>query len=122
MPKDTKDTVVYEQDSVTSDVVTAYVDPSSVFNEIPSVTQDFLSDLAKDKFAKEILASPLTDAKLAAFRNAWLIDTVSSAHKSLVKVQAARSEQRCRDLYKQLRSRGMSPADASKASGYNPLT
>lgn len=124
MAKDSNIVVVSEVDAITNpEVTTAYVDPDSVFNELPAVTRDFISDLCKDKFAKEIMAiGQMTDNKLAAFRNAWLIDTVSAAHKQLVKLQAARSETRARELYKQLRSRGIAPAEASKASGYNPLT
>ena len=115
--------IVEEQDIVTSDVVTVYVDPTDVFNELPMVTRDFITDLCKDRFSKEIMAvGTLTESKIAAFRNAWLVDAVSAAHKQLVKLQAARSETRARELYKQLRSRGIAPAEASKASGYNPLT
>jgi hypothetical protein len=118
-----KGTVVDEVDAVTSDVVTTYVDPQDVFNELPAVTRDFITDLCKDKFSREIMATgELTDSKLAGFRNAYLIDVVSAAHKQLVKLQAMRSETRARELYKQLRSRGIAPAEASKASGYNPLT
>jgi hypothetical protein len=118
-------TVVAEDVEVqpVQEIVTAYVDPDSVFNELPQITAEFITDLCKDKFSKEILAiGPMNDSKMAGFRNAWLVDTVSAAHKQLMKLQAARSENRARDLYKQLRSRGIAPAEASKASGYNPLT
>ena len=122
----TKDNVVVvsEVDAITNpEVVTNYVDPDAVFNELPMVTRDFVTDLCKDRFSKEIMAvGTLTESKIAAFRNAWLVDAVSAAHKQLVKLQAARSETRARELYKQLRSRGIAPAEASKASGYNPLT
>lgn len=127
MSKDTSTPVVVVAEDVEVQpkqaIVTQYVDPTAVFNELPIVTYEFISDLCKDKFSKEIMAvGTMTDDKLAAFRNAWLIDTVSAAHKQLVKLQAARHETRARDLYKQLRSRGIEPAEASKASGYNPLT
>lgn len=111
-----------EIDPITSDKQTLYLDASVVFNQLPSVTRDYVVALAKNKFAQEILAvGTLTDAKMAAFSTAWLQDMVTSQYKSLVKVQHERDEKRRRELYKALRERGITVAEASKASGYNPL-
>lgn len=105
-------------------IASAYMKPEAVFNELPQVTVEFLTDLARYKYSKEIVAAgaSLTDTKLAAFRVQWLIDIVSSAHTQYKKNKDATLEKAQRALYLQFRERGLSVQAASKASGYDPLT
>ncbi len=113
--------ITNEVDAVTSDKVTVYLDADVVFNQLPVSTKDALTDIAKDKYSREVVAGHVTDKDMCAFRTQVLIDYVSAAHKQLVKMQRVRSENKCAMLYKALRERGISVAEASKASGYNPL-
>ena len=110
-----------EVDAVTSDKVTVYLDADIVFNQLPVSTRDALTDLAKDKYSREVVAGHVTDKDMAGFRTQMIIDYTTAAHKQLVKMQRSRSEAKCAGLYRALRERGISVAEASKASGYNPL-
>lgn len=113
--------VTNEVDAVTSDKVTTYLDADIVFNQLPVSTRDALTDLAKDKYSREVVAGHVTDKDMAGFRTQMIIDYATAAHKQLVKLQTARKNAKCAALYSALRERGISVAEASKASGYNPL-
>jgi len=71
------------------------------------------------RFADQILAGHATDKHLSNSGQITLFDLIEGQHKQFLKQVKARDEQRCRELYTSLRERGISVADASKASGYN---
>ena len=99
-----------------------YTNASAVLNELPVTLVEKITIMAKKKFADQILAGHATDKHLCQFRTDYLFDLIEGQHKQFLKQVKARDEQRCRELYTSLRERGISVADASKASGYNPLT
>ena len=99
-----------------------YTNASAVLNELPVTLVEKITVMAKKKFADQILAGHATDKHLCQFRTDYLFDLIEGQHKQFLKQVKARDEQRCRELYTSLRERGISVADASKASGYNPLT
>ena len=98
-----------------------YVAASTILNELPKSTVDMLTVMAKRKFSDQILAGHDTDKHVSQFRTEYITDMISAAHKQFVKQVKVKDEARCRELYTQLRARGVSVVDASKASGYNPL-
>jgi len=98
-----------------------YMVASLVLNELPITTVDALKVMAKRKFADQLLAGHATDKDVAGYCTAYIVDIISAAHKQFVKQVKVKDENRTRELYTQLRARGISVADASKASGYNPL-
>ena len=114
--------VVSEQDVVTSTKVTNYVAPDALFNEFPSTLIDQIRMLAKIKHSDEIAAGHVSDKELRAFCNSWLRDTVKSLYEQKKKAISERAERKQRDYYLALRADGISVEQASKASGYNPLT
>lgn len=99
-----------------------YTQANAVLDELPVTAVEQLTIMAKRKFSDQILAGHSNDKAVSGFRTAYLVDMLSAQHKQFIKAVKTRDEQRCRELYTQLRSRGISVADASKASGYNPLT
>jgi hypothetical protein len=101
--------------------VSLYVQASAVLNELPVTAVDMLTVMAKRKFSDQILAGHDSDKHVSQFRTEYIVDAISAAHKQFLKQVKVKDEQRCRDLYTQLRARGISVVDASKASGYNPL-
>lgn len=100
-----------------------YISADGVFSDVPVATLDAITYLAKRKFASEIVAATgtITDAKLSAYRLAWLMDTVESLHKSAKKADADSAERKARKFYQELRERGFSKEDAAKTARYNPL-
>jgi hypothetical protein len=111
--------VATKQDSAAT---TLYTNAGAVLNELPVTLVEKITVMAKKKFADQILAGHATDKHLCQFRTDYLFDLIEGQHKQFLKQVKARDEQRCRELYTSLRERGISVADASKTSGYNPLT
>lgn len=110
-----------EQDAATLKTA-LYIAAMDVFNELPITTVDKLTVMTKRKFSDQILAGHTTDKHLMQYRVSYITELIDAQHKQFVKTVKARDEARCRELYTSLRERGISVADASKASGYNPLT
>lgn len=114
---------VVVKDATKQDAATPlYTNASAVLNELPVTLVEKITVMAKKKFADQILAGHATDKHLCQFRTDYLFDLIEGQHKQFLKQVKARDEQRCRELYTSLRERGISVVDASKASGYNPLT
>ena len=107
-----------KQDAATS----LYTNASAVLNELPVTLVEKITVMAKKKFSDLILAGHGTDKDMCQFRTDYLYGLIDSQHEQFTKQVKARDEQRCRERYVSLRKRGISVADASKASGYNPLT
>jgi hypothetical protein len=98
----------------------AYVNPEEVFNELPITLLEQLTDLAKQKFADEIVAGHNTDSDMAGFRSALLRDLIKAQHKQLVTRVSEKMEKKAREFYKELRARGIDREQAIKMSGYRP--
>lgn len=111
--------VATKQDSAAAPL---YTPASAVLNELPVTLVEKITVMAKKKFADQILAGHATEKHLCQFRTDYLRDLIEGQHKQFLKQVKARDEQRCREWYTSLRERGISVVDASKASGYNPLT
>jgi hypothetical protein len=106
--------------SSSTPVVRAYVDPSDVFNELPVTTMEQLTDLAKQRFASEIVAGHNTDSDIAGFRTTVVRELVKQQHKQLVARVSDKMERKAREFYKELRARGVEREAAIKMSGYKP--
>jgi len=102
-------------------VKTLYTTPESVFSELPVPTMDKLTDLARNRFANEIVAAgQVTDKQLSVFRTQFVCDMIVQQHKQLVSRVTVKKLLKSREFYKSLRERGMERTDAIKLSGYNP--
>ena len=102
--------------------VILYTPAGAVLNDLPVTLVEKITVMAKKKFSDLILAGHGTDKDMCQFRTDYLYGLIDSQHEQFTKQVKARDEQRCRERYVSLRERGISVADASKASGYNPLT
>ena len=102
-------------------VKTLYTTPEAVFSELPVPTMDKLTDLARNRFASEIVAAgQVTDKQLSVFRTQFVCDMIVQQHKQLVSRVTVKKLLKSREFYKSLRERGMERTDAIKLSGYNP--
>jgi hypothetical protein len=82
---------------------------------------DKLTDLARNRFASEIVAAgQVTDKQLSVFRTQFVCDMIVQQHKQLVSRVTVKKLLKSREFYKSLRERGMERTDAIKLSGYNP--
>lgn len=100
---------------------TVYVEANSVFGNVPVTTLEQITDLARNRFASEIVAvGQVTDSQMSAFRLSVLRDLIKQQHKQLVTRVADKMERKAREFYKELRARGIDREQAIKMSGYNP--
>lgn len=100
-----------------------YFGAETVFNELPEIIRDYVTAMTKAKYSKALMAmGTISDSELSARRTQWLIETVSSMHKSWEKANAESAERAAKKFYDELRKRGYSVEAASKTAKYNPLT
>jgi len=99
-----------------------YTPASAVLNELPVTLVEKITVMAKKKFSDLILAGHGTDKDMCQFRTDYLYGLIDAQFIQFEKQVQARDEHNRRARYVSLRERGISVADASKASGYNPLT
>ena len=92
----------------------AYLTPDSVLNEIPVTFVSRLTELAKDKFAREIMAGHATDKDMNGFRVTVLNDLVKTAHKGMTDRRRDKEEKQSLTFYKELIARGVKPEEAIK--------
>lgn len=100
---------------------TVYVDANTVFAQVPVTVLDQITDLAKNRYASEIVAAgQVTDAQMCHFRLSVVRDLIKQQHKQFVTRVADKIEKKSREFYRELRARGIDKDQAVKMSGYNP--
>ena len=93
-----------------------YVSASSVLNELSMILVGKLTELAKDRFAREIMAGHGTDKDLDGFRVQVLNKLVDSAHKAMSDQRKDKDAKASLKFYRELIARGMTQAEAIKVA------